>query len=100
MAQLPSPKEAEVLTLLASKHEMYGLEMVNASVGLKRGTIYVTLSRMEEKGWISSHEDAVPTYPGIPRRLYKITGLGQRAFAARTTATAMLATDGLVPVGA
>jgi DNA-binding PadR family transcriptional regulator len=46
-----SGKEFAILNLLVTNGEMYGLEMVRALPStLKRGTIYVTLSRMEEKG--------------------------------------------------
>lgn len=86
-------KEAIVLNLLlGADREMYGLEMVEASTGeLKRGTIYVTLQRMEEKGFISSRrEDRVAPEVGIPRRLYMVTGLGQRVVAASQAARAVL----------
>ncbi len=80
---LLSAKEALVLEmLLAVNRELYGLEMVEASAGLlKRGTIYVTLQRMEEKGLVESRKEA-RTEPeiGIPRRLYRASGLGARAF--------------------
>jgi len=46
-----SPKERLVLELLRHQ-ELYGLQFVAASRGrLKRGTVYVTLGRMEEKGY-------------------------------------------------
>ena len=49
-----SPKELLVLELLRHQ-ELYGLQLVAASRGrLKRGTVYVTLGRMEEKGCITS----------------------------------------------
>jgi PadR family transcriptional regulator PadR len=85
-------KEAIVLDLLLAGKELYGLEMVEASGGdLKRGTIYVTLQRMEEKGFITSRrESRVSPEIGIPRRLYAITGLGRRAQAAAGAARAVL----------
>ena len=47
-----SPKEMLTLEMLISNGEMFGLEMVEASEGeLKRGTIYVTLQRMSDKGY-------------------------------------------------
>ena len=77
---LPSPLEYEVLKLLMPR-ELYGLALVKASDGkLKRGTVYVTLGRMVDKGLIEDRvEDATPDYIGIPRRLYKVTGIGARA---------------------
>jgi len=67
-----------ILTLLTSHGPSYGLELVQSSKGrLKRGGIYVTLGRMEEKGLVtssSSGEDG--------RRRYRPTALGERALAA------------------
>ena len=79
-----SAKEALVLELLLDNPttQMYGLEMVaNSGNQLKRGTIYVTLDRMEDKGYLKSRqEDPQPNARGIPRRLYWVTGYGQKAF--------------------
>jgi DNA-binding PadR family transcriptional regulator len=75
-----SPKELLILDLLADGHERYGLQLVDASEGaLKRGTIYVTLGRMEEKGYVQSwQEEPPPGAGGMPRRLYTWTTLGRR----------------------
>jgi len=66
-----------VLDLLESS-ERYGLELVDASEGrLKRGSIYVTLGRMETKGFVASRqEDRAPGAIGLPRRLYRPTAYG------------------------
>jgi DNA-binding PadR family transcriptional regulator len=41
--------------------------------------VYVTLARMEEKGYIRSHlEDAPPEAGGLPRRVYEATPFGRR----------------------
>jgi DNA-binding PadR family transcriptional regulator len=46
---------------------------------LKRGTIYVTLGRMEDKGLVESDlEKLGGNEPGPARRLYSITGQGVR----------------------
>ena len=77
-----SRKEFAVLGMLIGKNEMFGLEMVEASEGeLKRGTIYVTLQRMGDKGYIESREEprSMPEI-GIPRRKYWATGLGQKVY--------------------
>jgi len=81
----PSNIEMELLRLLVSKGESYGLELVRDSGGtVKRGTVYVTLGRMEEKGLVESRQEEVtPNYIGIPRRQYRATGLGERALNAR-----------------
>jgi PadR family transcriptional regulator, regulatory protein PadR len=85
-----STKESLILELLAGAREMYGLELVAASGGaLKRGTVYVTLGRMEDKGYITSRlEDAPPAAGGLPRRLYVPTPLGREILHAWTTAAA------------
>ena len=78
-----SSKEALILDLLRSS-ERYGLELVTASDGaLKRGTVYVTLGRLEEKGLIVSRlDDEAPVNGGLPRRLYTPTALGKQLLSA------------------
>ena len=81
MPTLPA-KEALIIELLSAggRGEMYGLELVAASKRrLKRGTVYVTLGRMEEKGLVTSRlEEAPPEAGGLPRRIYTATALGRR----------------------
>ena len=78
------PKEALILELLVDEAELYGLQLVAASRGrLKRGTVYVTLGRMEDKGFISSRvERRPPDEGGMPRRIYEPTALGRRVLSA------------------
>jgi DNA-binding PadR family transcriptional regulator len=75
-----SAKESLILELLVEHKEMYGLELVAASRRrLKRGTVYVTLGRMEDKGYVVSRlESAPPHAGGLPRRVYEGTPLGRR----------------------
>lgn len=89
--RLPSGKALVVLELLVARREMYGLEMVKASGKLRRGTIYVLLSRMEADGYVKSREQKDEGMPGLPRRLYRVTGLGQRAYQAVQQAKAVFA---------
>ena len=86
-----SPKELLVLELLRNQ-ELYGLQLVAASRRrLKRGTVYVTLGRMEEKGYITSRLEAAPARAGgLPRRLYTATALGHRMLAAWTSGAKQL----------
>jgi DNA-binding PadR family transcriptional regulator len=86
------PKEALILQLLAGRKEMYGLELVSASKRrLKRGTVYVTLGRMEKKGYVTSRlENAPPSAGGLPRRVYEATTFGRRVLAAWTHVAARL----------
>lgn len=80
MSSLPriSRTQYEILDLLRSNGEMYGLEMVRASSMLKRGTVYVLLDRMSQRGWVRSRADAVATESGLPRRRYSLSAEGQR----------------------
>jgi len=89
------PKEALILELLVEKREMYGLQLVAASKRrLKRGTVYVTLGRMEEKGFISSRlESRAPEEGGLPRRLYEATAFGRRVLSAYELAERHLAPE-------
>jgi PadR family transcriptional regulator, regulatory protein PadR len=95
MSEMPtvSGKEALILELLADAGDRYGLELVEASGGqLKRGTVYVTLGRMEDKGFVTSAQEArAASAIGLPRRLYRLTPLGRRARAARAAFTRKLA---------
>ena len=86
MTDLPtlSATERMIIELLAAHHELFGLQMVELSSGrLKRGTVYVTLGRMQEKGYLESRQEPLPPGAiGLPRRLYRPTGLALRILAA------------------
>ena len=60
--------------------ERFGLELVEQSAGsLKRGSVYVILSRMEAKGFVTSRLDDRPQPPAGPtRRLYAATPYGRQ----------------------
>lgn len=97
MSDIPrlSRIEREILGLLISNGAMYGLEMVKASSMLKRGTVYVTLSRMQDKGWVNSTAEKNPNDPGMPRRRYIVSGEGQRIIHDVESAVAFLNMRGL-----
>ncbi|NUP13972.1 MAG: hypothetical protein HOW73_48680 [Polyangiaceae bacterium] len=75
-----SDKESVILGLLADLGELYGLELVERSDGaLKRGTVYVTLARMEDKGLVVTRPPPKgEATPGLPRPRYRITALGEQ----------------------
>jgi len=81
-----SGKERLILEMLTSAEPMFGLQMVEQSGGaLKRGTVYVTLGRMEAKGLVESEQELLaPGAIGLPRRLYRPTALGERMLRAWT----------------
>jgi DNA-binding PadR family transcriptional regulator len=86
MSALPrfSATERLIVELLAEHEELFGLRMVELSEGrLKRGTVYVTLGRMHEKGYLESRQEPLPEGAiGLPRRLYRPTGFAMRVLAA------------------
>ena len=88
-----SGKEHVILGLLGRSSEVYGLELVTESAGaLKRGTVYVTLGRMEDKGYVTSRvEEDTPAHGGLPRRLYRATPYGRELLAMLTSARRRLA---------
>jgi PadR family transcriptional regulator PadR len=66
--------------------ERYGLEITRAT-GLKSGTLYPVLARLEEAGWLrSGWEDIDEREEGRRRRrYYEMTPLGQRHAASAFT---------------
>ena len=72
-----SATESFIVELLRGR-ERYGLELVDSSKGkLKRGSVYVTLARMEAKGFVESRQEERPAGAiGLPRRLYRATPYG------------------------
>jgi PadR family transcriptional regulator, regulatory protein PadR len=81
-----SAKERIVLELLVSSGSKYGLQLVDESRGrLKRGTVYVTLGRMQQKGLVESqHEPATDDADALVRRMYHATAYGRRVLDAWT----------------
>jgi DNA-binding PadR family transcriptional regulator len=79
--------------LLVANGPLYGLQLVELSGGaLKRGTVYVTLGRLESKGYVQSEQEPQPPGAiGLPRRLYRPTGLGERVLRAWTVLARELA---------
>ncbi len=76
--------------LIESSAGLFGSEIIELSNGhLKRGSAYTTLQRMEDRGLIKSELKTAAT-GDLPRRLHRITGLGQ------TTYRSALVSHGLV----
>ncbi len=92
-----SRKERLILGMLISRGEMYGLELVKEGGGeLKRGTVYVTLGRMADKGYVKSRQVDPPIGAGgLPRRIFRVTGYGSSIYHAWELAGAALA-EGVV----
>ncbi len=75
--------------------EWYGRQLAREA-GLRGGTIYPALARLEQNGWLESHwEEIDPREAGRPaRRLYKLTEEGAERAREAVSAQASL----LVPV--
>jgi DNA-binding PadR family transcriptional regulator len=88
------PTERLVLELLLDGQD-FGLNLVARSEGeLKRGTVYVTLARMERKGFVTSEQEPQASGAiGLPRRIYRVTPLGKRALRAWATLSRALASE-------
>ncbi len=71
-----------LLAVMRLGNEAYGvrlMEELETRVGrnVSRGSVYVTLDRMEDKGWISSELSASkPERGGRPRRMVRVTPEG------------------------
>ena len=87
-----SPTESLVMDLLRGG-DRYGLELVDASDGaLKRGSVYVILARMEEKGFVDSRqEEREAGLSGNARRVYRATPYGRKVHGAFATLREALA---------
>jgi DNA-binding PadR family transcriptional regulator len=82
--RLPSEKEQLILRLLREHGELFGLDLVKHSKGkLGRGTVYVTLARMQDKGLvkISRHEEPLAEW-AHPRPYYALDVGGRAALKA------------------
>lgn len=90
---LLSGKEELILRLLTDRGgEGYGLDLVERSgKKLARGTVYVTLERMEDKGYVKSRREmlAQDDSQAIPRRIYRVTALGHQVLSTADTWAAM-----------
>ena len=83
--ELPPLGEFELLVLLAvlrAEGEAYGATILKeledrSGRSVSRGALYVTLDRLEAKGYISSRTgDPAPARGGRPRRYYSVRATG------------------------
>jgi PadR family transcriptional regulator PadR len=80
--------EFEVIVLMAALHlgrEAYGsaiLDEIEVRTGrrVSRGSVYITLDRLEDKGLLESRlEGASPSRGGRPKRMFRVTADGLKA---------------------
>jgi PadR family transcriptional regulator PadR len=103
VAVQPAPLgELETLLLLAilhlteQKQEAYGSAIrdqieVRAGRRVPRGSVYVTLDRLEQKGLLVSRDGETSAVRGDrPKRIFKVTPVGLRAVRAAVTTVARM----------
>lgn len=80
-AKMPSEKEIQLLSLVVTERagrEIARLYEREAGVGINYGTLYVTLQRLRNRGWVNVRDSK--DSDGRVRH-YRITGLGAEALA-------------------
>lgn len=88
MKDWPTASEMLVMRILQDEPRgLYGLQVVEHSDGVvKRGSVYVLLGRLEEKGFVRVIRPKAETgLPGMPRPIYQLTGQGSKVLAAAET---------------
>lgn len=80
-AYMAADKEILALRILTDNvRGLYGSELIHLSDGgLARGTTYVILGRLVDKGLVKTIEDPPTTTLKVKRTRYVITGAGARA---------------------
>jgi DNA-binding PadR family transcriptional regulator len=82
---MPQLAETERLILsLLHEREQFALRLADHSGGLlKRGTVYITLHRMQSKGYVDSRLAPIAKgEKGRSRRWYRTSAYGRQVFAA------------------
>jgi PadR family transcriptional regulator len=77
-------EELIMLAVLKEGDDAYGLSIQkslrDAGRRLELSTIYTTLERLEDKGWVSSRlGGATPVRGGRAKRIFRVEGFGTRA---------------------
>ena len=77
LRRLTAPTVAVLRVLVAADDPVWGLRIVKMT-GLKAGSVYPILSRLEDGGWITGEWEADGLRSGARRRLYRLTKEGER----------------------
>ena len=78
-------EQAVLLAVVRLRDEAYGraiLKEVEARLEreVAAGAVHATLTRLERKGYLASHDEpGTPARAGRPRRYYELQGIGRRA---------------------
>ncbi len=71
--------ELRALALLRRSKGLFGSEIVHLSNGsIPRGSVYVLLKRLEEKGYVSEEIVEASADYNLDRRLYRVSSNGKR----------------------
>lgn len=76
-----SKAQHRIMALLIAHGELSGADIRKLS-GIKRGTVYTTLVRMQDKGFVESRQGDTPSWGGPPRRNFLPTGYGAKIYQA------------------
>lgn len=79
--RVTEPTVAVLRVLIAAAEPIWGLRVIKAT-GLKAGSVYPILGRLEEGGWIVGEWESAQERSGPRRRLYRLTPDGEREAAA------------------
>ncbi len=83
--QLGEFEEVVILTIGVLYKEAYGVSIkkeieTRLSRGVSMGALHTALKRLEDKGYIKSHDgESTEDRQGRPRKYFQITALGKRA---------------------
>lgn len=77
LQRVTEPTVAVLRVLLAASDPVWGLKIIKET-GLKAGSVYPILSRLEDALWISGEWEAEDERSGPRRRLYRFTEEGER----------------------
>jgi len=93
---LPTATEFRILSALIALGESHALKLLRHDDQIKRGSVYVTLTRLKKKGFVKTRLQENPHQSGPPRPLYTITGEGQKAIDAYKATALILADNGVI----
>jgi PadR family transcriptional regulator PadR len=79
--RVTEPTVAVLRVLIGTVEPIWGLRVIK-STGLKAGSVYPILGRLEEGGWLVGEWESAEERSGPRRRLYRLTSDGRREAAA------------------
>ena len=99
--------ELEQLVLLATRRLDQGYAVsirdeiaVRTGLDLSRSSVYVTLDRLDRKGYVRSwFGDPTPERGGKAKRYFRVTAAGDRALDAAERAVSLMRVPGRAPAG-